>query len=192
MGQQGWMIPFPWHFVPDREALFSHSLSLKQRRCPHCECARSLNRHGFLYGNDPAAADARILRGQRVFCCDRGRRGGCGRTFPIFLADVLPRHSVTASILWALLCMLLAGCSLKAAAESFRAPFALETLYHIVARLRGRLDVVRSLLFTRGLPPPCSSVDPLSQTLAHLRAVFPNSACPTADFQCAFQRPFYG
>lgn len=181
-----------FQFVSDRQALLSHSLSLKQRRCPHCRCARSLNRHGFLYGNDPSAADARMLRGQRVFCCDRGRRGGCGRTFSVFLADVLPRHSVTASILWRLLCLLLAGCPLKAAAESLRAPFALETLYHLVGRLRGRLDVLRSLLFTWGQPPPSLRADPLAQTMDHLRAVFSDSACPTADFQCAFQRYFCG
>ena len=186
------MNPLPFHFVADREALLSHSLSLKHRRCPHCQCARSLNRHSFLYGNDPAAADARMLRGQRVFCCNRGRRGGCGKTFSIFLAAVMPRHSVTAPIVWGLLCLLLAGRSLKSAVESLHTHFALETLYHLAGRLRGRLDVLRPMLFTRGQPPPCSRVDPLSQTVAHLQAVFPTPACPVADFQCIFQRPFCG
>jgi hypothetical protein len=186
------MNPLLFHFVPDRETLLSHSLSLKQRRCPRCQCARSLNRHSFLYGNDPAIADARMLRGQRVFCCNRGRRGGCGKTFSIFLADVLPRHSVTAAILWGLLCLLLAGRSLKAAVDSLHTPFALETFYHLVDRLRGRLDVLRPLLFTRGQPPPCSNADPLSQTAAHLQAVLQDSACPLRDFQCAFQRPLCG
>lgn len=186
------MSPVSFHFVADRQALFLRALSLKQQRCPHCQCAHSLNRHSFLYGNDPSAANASMLRGQRVFCCNRGQRGGCGRTFSIFLAGVLPRHSVTAPILWRLLALLLTGCSVKAAAESIHAPFALETLYHLVSRLRGRLDVLRTWLFTRAQPPPCSSADSLSQTVAHLRAAFPDAACPPAGFQCVFQRPFCG
>jgi len=186
------MIPSHFHFVADRKALLSHALSLKQQRCPHCQCAHSLNRHSFLYGNDPAAADARMLRGQRVFCCNRGRRGGCGKTFSIFLAAVMPRHSVTAPILWGMLCLLLAGRSLKSAAESLRTPFALETLYHLANRLRWRLDILRASLFTRGQPPPCSRAEPLLQTVDHLRTVFPASACPPSEFQRVFQRPFCG
>jgi len=110
----------------------------------------------------------------------------------MFLANVLPRHSVSAPILWGLLCLLLAGHSVKAAAESIRAPFALETLYHLLGRVRGRLDVLRSLLFARGQPPACSRADPLSQTVAHLQTAFPAPACPTAAFQSVFQRPFCG
>ena len=72
-----------------------------------------------------------MLRGQRVFCSNRGRRGGCGRTFSLFLAEVLPRHTFPASLLWQLLVRLLAGASLQAAAESLRLPFALETVYRL-------------------------------------------------------------
>jgi len=91
-----------------------------------------LNRHSFLYGNDPAKPDGQQLRGQRVYCSSRGQRGGCGQTFSIFLADVLPRHSVTATWLWKLLLKLLAGASLKAAVQLGALPFALETLYDLV------------------------------------------------------------
>ena len=113
------------------------SFSLKQFRCPGCGAAETLNCHSKLYGNDPSASDGKAQgqRGQRVWCCNRGRRGGCGRSFSIFLADVLPRHTVTGPGLWRLLVRLLAGGSIKAAVEALALPFALETLYHLLHRL---------------------------------------------------------
>jgi len=66
-----------------------------------------LNRHSVLRGNDPAVVNGSLARGQRVFCSDRGQRGGCGKTFPLFFAEVLPRHTFPASLLWALLRALL-------------------------------------------------------------------------------------
>jgi hypothetical protein len=80
----------------------------------------SLNRHSRALGNDPKATDGEKFRGQRVYCSNRGLRGGCGRTFAFFLADILPRHTLTASLVWPWLVKLLAGLSLKAAAEELR------------------------------------------------------------------------
>ena len=91
-----------------------------------------------------------------MYCSARGQRGGCGRTFAIFLAEVLPRHSVTASILARVLIALLAGAAVKAAAEALRTAFALETFYRLLRRLRRRLDVVRTCLH-RELPAPASA-----------------------------------
>jgi len=68
---------------------------LKQHRCPACGAAQTLNCHSILCGNDPDSSQGgQVQRGQRVWCCPRGKRGGCGRTFSIFLIDVLPRHTV--------------------------------------------------------------------------------------------------
>ena len=84
--------------------------SLKQLRCPLCGAAETLNRHSKLQGNDPDTnCGGQVQRGQRVWCSNRGRRGGCGRSVSIFLAEVLPRHTVRAPALWSLLDRLLAG-----------------------------------------------------------------------------------
>ena len=124
-----------------------------------------------------------------MWCCNRGQRGGCGRSFSIFLADVLPRHTVTGPGLWGLLVRLLAGGSIKATAEALALPFALETLYHLLHRLRQQLAEVRSVLCREQEPPASSQTDPLFQTVEHLRSLFPESLCPAADFQLHFQRP---
>jgi hypothetical protein len=130
-----------------------------------------------------------------VFCSARGRRGGCGRTFSIFFADVLPRHGVTAALLARLLASLLADAAVKSAAEALRTPFALETFHRLLRRLRRRLDVVRACLCRRQPPPPSAQTDPLRHSAEHLRAVFPagsGAADGVAAFQLHFQRPFLG
>ena len=166
--------------------------TLKQERCPFCGCAESLNRHSFLYGNDPVTPDGQILRGQRVFCSDRGQRGGCGRTFSVFLAPIFPRHTVSAPLLWPLLVQMLSGQSIKACAEALRLPFGLETLYHLLGRLRRRLDVVRSCLCRRQTAPASGQLTPLGQTVEHLQAVFGGASCPPADYQTHFGTAFLG
>lgn len=168
------------------------AFSLKQQRCPHCGCVETLNRHSKLHGNDPARVDARAVRGQRVFCSNRGSRGGCGRTFSIFLAEVLPRHTFPASWLWNWLLQWLAGASLKAAAENLRLPFAIQTLYRLRRQLRRRLDSLRALLCREQEPPASAQSDPLLQTAEHLRAVFSDAECPPAQFQAHFQHPLLG
>ncbi len=132
------------------------------------------------------------MRGQRVFCSNRGQRSGCGRTFSIFLAEVLPRHSVRATVLWKLLCQWLTGASVKAAAQSLRLPFALETLYQLLQRLRRRLPVLRPLLGQNQKAPESGDADPLGQTIRHFESVFPTAACPLQAFQMTFARPLMG
>ena len=143
-------------------------------------------------GNDPLAVNGQAFRGQRVFCSDRGQRGGCGRTFCLFLAEVLPRHTFTASLVWSWLVATLAGCSLKATVEKLRLPFALETVYRLRRTLRRGLAGWRTRLCREQAPPPSTHSDPLPQTVEHLQAVFPRSVCPPAAFQLHFQSPFLG
>jgi hypothetical protein len=99
---------------------------------------------------------------------------------------------LTASLVWRWLGQVLAGLSLKAAAESVRLPFALETIYRMRRGLRRGLDRVRTRLCREQSPPVSTHTDPLLQTVAHLRAVFPDSDCPPAAFQLRFQHPFLG
>lgn len=183
-------VPSAFSFCARCAGVEDPAFSLKQSPCPHCGCLGALNRHCRSFGNDPNAAAARTFRGQRVFCSNRGQRGGCGRTFSIFLAEVLPRHTLTASLVWRCLVKLLAGLSLKATAEKLRLPFALETVYRLRRRLRHGLDSLRTWLCREQTPSGSEHADPLLQTVEHLQVIFPRSACPAADFQLHFQRPF--
>jgi len=127
-----------------------------------------------------------------VFCSNRGQRGGCGKTFSLVLADILPRHTLTAALVWRWLVEVLAGLSIKAAAEKLRLPLALETVYRLRRGLRQCLASVRTRLYREQSPPVSAHTDPLLQTVEHLRAVFSGHSCPPAAFQLRFQRPFLG
>ena len=81
---------------------------------------------------------------------------------------------------------------MKACAEHLHLPFALETLYHLLQRLRQRLEVIRSWLFCRQSPPASIQIEPLHQTVEHALTVFPSSSCPAADYQLNFGQAFLG
>jgi hypothetical protein len=102
---------------------------------------------------------------------------------------VLPRHTVSGPWLWRVLERLLGGSSIKAAFEALAPPFALETVYHLLHRLRDRLAGVRSAPCREQTPPASLQTDPLFHTAEHLRSLFPQGGCPPADFQLHFQRP---
>ena len=185
-------VPSAISFCARRPGVKRTAFLLKQSPCPHCGCLGSLNRHSRAVGNDPKAADGERFRGQRVYCSSRGQRGGCGRTFAFLLADILPRHTLTASLVWPWLVQVLAGLSLNAAAEKLRLPFTLETIYRLGRRLHQRLDALRTRLYREQSPVASPHADPLRQTVEHLQAVLAGSPCPPADFQLRFQLPFLG
>jgi hypothetical protein len=179
-------------FCADKPSLTLWMAGLKQLRCPFCGCWQSLNRHSFLYGNDPDCPNGRRLRGQRAFCSDRGRRGGCGRAFSVFLADVLPRFTVAASLLWRLLCLLLDGGSVLGAINALRSPLSQQTFYQLLRRARLRLDFLRPVLCQAASISPSALADPLLQTVEHFKAAFPQAGCPPALFQARFQKALFG
>jgi hypothetical protein len=146
----------------------------------------------LLFGNDPSRSDGRKLRGQRVFCSNRGQRGGCGHTFSVFLDDMLPRHTLTATVLWSLLAWLLTGASVRSGARQLKVPLALISVYHLLGRLRRRLDAIRVCLCARQRPPKSLQRDPFLQTLEHLKAAFAEADCPVRQFQLVLQQPLLG
>jgi hypothetical protein len=182
-----------WCFVCSLKELGRYLLGLKQMACPFCGAVETLNCHSKLYGNDPDSHQGSpTQRGQRVWCSDRGRRGGCGRSFSIYLADVLPRHTVTARWLGRLLERLLAGDSTRAAFHALRPPFPLDTLYHLLQRLRRRLPDLRTRLCRQLKPPESHQSDPLLQTAEHLQIVLGAAASAPEAFQLRFQHPLMG
>ncbi len=134
----------------------------------------------------------RRVRGQRIFCCNRGQRGGCGRTFSLYLAEVLPRHTVSASMLWQVLCNLRADSSVKAGVESLRPHFALETLYHLLGRFRLRLPELVSQLNNQSPESKVNLFDPLLRGAEDFQSAFAQEESPLAQFQLHFQKSVMG
>lgn len=179
-------------FVRNEQEREEALANLKQTRCAHCRRTGTLNRHDHVKSNDLDAADKQTVRGQRAWCSNRGRRGGCGRTMLIVFAHFLPRHSLNATILGRLLKRLSAGGSVQSAWERCGLPAQLQSVYHLLQRFWERLDAIRRALLSRCAPPDSAQTDPLRQTAEHLRCAFPSTACPVEAFQYAFQTPIMG
>jgi hypothetical protein len=108
----------------------------------------------------------------------------------IFFSGVLPRQTLSATLLWQVLAAMLGGKSIHAAAEGLA--LVLETFYSACRRVRRRLDALRAALCQRQTPPPSKQSLPLLQTLEHLQAVFGHCDCPLEDYQLHFQQPLMG
>jgi len=179
-------------FVRDEHEQKQVLETLKQERCAHCRRTGTLNRHDHVQRNDLDRADKQTVRGQRVWCSNRGQRGGCGRTMLIVFARFLPRHSFSATMLGRLLKQLCLGGSIKRASERCRLPVDLQSVYHLLQRFRERLDAIRAALFSRCTPPESMQTDPLRSTAEHLHCAFPSAGCAVEAFQHAFQTPIMG
>lgn len=163
---------------------------LKLIDCPHCGQSAYLIRNGRLYGNDPAQqGSARVQRGQRIRCSDRGRCGGCGRSFAIFHPQSLPHRSVGADYLYALLEAILehSGCVHHAWLRGTRC-FSLSTAYRLCRALKDNQFRLRHHFYRLAHPPQSSDHDPTLQLIAHLRAAF--EECPIPAYHKHFQQSF--
>ena len=178
-------------FVANVRELEALLLGLKELLCPKCQKVGTLNRHSRCLGSD-LSAQGESVRGRRAFCSNRGKRPGCGRSFSIFLASVLPRHTITAPLFWKLLLQWLSGSTIWASHKALAVPFGRDGAYALLRRLRRRLDGLRSWLCRLIYPPSSTQTDPLLQTVEHFRAAFSKSACCLAEFQNHFQAPLMG
>jgi hypothetical protein len=179
----------PTVYVSSTAEFDKHKRTLKLAPCPHCRAVGFLVRHGYLTGHGEGVNDA-VQRGWRIFCSNRRRRKGCGRTYAVLLTTFLFRRMVGTQKLWLLLQGLRQGLSIKAAWEQVASPFCLETGYRLRQAFLRSQTGIRSLLLRAEALPRMNVADPAFQVIEHLRAVFRASPCPVAEFQGRFQAAF--
>src|SRR5690606_37316235 len=107
------------------------------------------------------------LRGQRFFCSNRGRRGGCGCTFCVWLATVIARASVRTAGLWRFLTARLDGASVLEAWAPAGSGFSLEGAERWWRRWQRGSGAVRTRLW-RGREPPGGIAAAVRQTYGSL------------------------
>lgn len=145
--------------------------------------------HGRLFGYGERTS-CREVRGQRVLCSNRRRRGGCGRTFTLWLASVVPRLTVRAVTIFALLAAMADGVP---CARAWRAAscMTLRTGYRIKTRLALAGPAMRTALLSRAPPPTTSDPSPYAQLLAHLQAALGPRIDSFSHYQLSFQRSVF-
>jgi hypothetical protein len=162
---------------------------MRARPCLHCRRIGWLIGHGRLVGYAEASSE-RVTRGMRLFCSNRHRRRGCGRTCSVWLASVLPRRVVRASTLSALLIALANGERVATAWRRLSCT-SQRTGYRLRDRLALRGPAMRTALLSRAPPPPTSSPCLHAHLLAHLRAALGDGA-DLGSYQLAFETAVLG
>jgi hypothetical protein len=163
---------------------------LKLLSCPHCAQCAYLICNGLLYGNDPEQQGcARIERGQRIRCSDRGASEGCGHSFAVLNATSLPKRSINSTYLSALLkAILQCAGRIHEAWQLGKRLFSLSTAYRIWRQVNYAQPQLRHRLCDCTDPPPCDEPEPRLQLIAHLQSAFPKTD-PIQSFQSHFQIP---
>lgn len=156
---------------------------LKWTTCPHCKRAGNLIRHGYLRGFDDQHPRNKTVRAQRVYCSNRRRADGCGRTFNIWWADKVGRLFLTAQSLWAFLKKAVDTGNKRQAFRDLASDLSDSAPYRIWKRFLQAQSAIRTALADLIGPPPCTAEHPGAQTLAHLEAAFPDHGSPIAAFQ---------
>ena len=160
---------------------------MKMLSCPHCHRRGFFILHGYLYGygeKDP------VRRGRRIFCSNRGNRGGCGRTWSFLLAGCIRNFMIFAGFLSRFLEKLRQGFCPAEAAREAGIRMSETTIYRLCNRFGQNQSRIRTYLSRVKDPPPLDDVaDPVMQTIVHLKAVF--TGCIVSRFQLYFQAPFF-
>ncbi len=188
MGEVHW-------FYRDEKDWIEIACNLPLKPCPHCHTVGMLIRHGGLRGFDETSQQ-KVARARRVFCSNRNRRRGCGRTFSVWLADKIRRLSLTTRILWRFLIKAVAG-TIAAALRDTDSQRSDRTWQRIWRRFHLAQSPIRTALANR-FPLPKQpaksshpkSLHPAAESLDHLRSAFPNVECPIAAFQHTLQTFF--
>lgn len=163
---------------------------VKHYACPSCRKTGKLIFHGYLRGYAETSSE-QVIRGRRIFCNNRKKSRGCGKTFSLLLPDFIARCTITSATLSTVIALLLKSCSPAAVARKVLGSFSNRYIYGLLVRLRLRQSFLRSKLLTRHSYEKLSCADPLLQTLHHLTEAFPDEENPVSSFQIFFKTSFF-
>jgi hypothetical protein len=164
---------------------------LKTTPCPHCNSVGALIKHGFLRGYDQNHQLEKTVRAARVFCSNRHRASGCGRTFSVWTADRIKQLFLSADSLWQFLSSAVSSGNKRQAFRDLNSGLSDSAAYHIWRRFLNAQVAIRTALASRCQPPKIVSDCPAKLTLGHLREAFKeHSLSPIAAFAVALQSFF--
>ena len=162
---------------------------LKLTLCPHCRLSGFLILHGYLYGYCEQDS-SRSIRGHRIYCSNRHNKKGCGRTFCVLPASVLPRFVISAQSLWRFLSNVKKGLSLAGSFRTAGCRMAQSSIYRLFKKFSLNQMRIRSFLYRIKDPPAVKYAHtPFVQTILHLKSTFNIADCPITEFQFYFQAP---
>ena len=143
-------------YYPSLQAIEQQTMQLDHAQCTHCQQAHQLVSHGFIrkkrVGAEPEAV------GKRVFCSNRQRHTGCGRTMRLYLDSAVRWLHYTGAQVVAFMLALMAGGTVQQAYGQATGKADPRHAYRWLHRLGAQLSCYRSLahrppLQDAGVPP---------------------------------------
>lgn len=174
--------------MSDHSALDAVRGRLKLSACPHCRQTGALIGHGYLRGYAERSSEVAV-RGRRVFCSNRARSAGCGRTFSVSIAAVLCGFVLRTLTLWLFAQAVVEGLTRRAAwLRATQGTFSLSSGYRVWRRLREAQCSLRARLCRQQPAPVNASREPLAQLFTHIcEVVRAGTATPPNDPFSAYQ-----
>ncbi len=173
-------------YVGDFKELFKVLEASKHWACRHCGSVGNYHGHGRLLAYAENGSDME-QRGLRLLCSNRHRKKGCGRTISVLVSNCLYRHSVRASLLWALLKAFVAYETVASAWEGFGSIFSIDSAYRWIKRLYHNQSELRADLCRIRAPPEVDTKKPLRVLKTHLEVAL-GKKNPIAAYQTKFQK----
>lgn len=172
----------------ERDEFYS---TLRITACPHCNTTGSLIRHGFLRGYNEENRPKKTIRAARVYCSNRNRAAGCGRTFSVWMAGQIRRLTLSAESLWTFLSNALSTGNKRQTFAKLDCSLSDSAPYRIWKRFQNAQSAIRAALSGFCEPPESAADSPEEITLAHLQKAFPgHTLCPVAAFGATLQTFF--
>ncbi|HET8697687.1 MAG TPA: hypothetical protein VFO94_09390 [Gammaproteobacteria bacterium] len=161
----------PKRFVASERELDLGELGVELWACPHCKKNGTLIGHGYLRGYAERGQE-RVLRGRRLFCSNRHRRSGCGRTFSVKLSTVIAGFMVRTLTLFRFASAVVGGLTRRAGwLCAAGGVLSLSSGYRLWRGLCAAQSALRAQLCREAPAPACASREPLAQLIAHIALV---------------------
>ncbi len=126
------------------QAIEQQTKQLALAQCAHCHQSQHLVSHGFIRKKQHGAAPIEV--GKRVYCSNRYRHTGCGRTMQLYL-DVTVRYlHYAGSALVAFILSLINGASIDRAYFEATGCASARKAYRWLNRFEAQVSYYRSLL----------------------------------------------
>jgi hypothetical protein len=182
-------------YFPSLDAIHQQTMQLACEMCKHCGQALQLVSHGFVRKKQPGGRDP-LPVGKRVFCSNRHRRTGCGRTMQLYLDSTLRHMRYAGRAVVAFVLLLLTGTPITPAYTQVTNAQTPRHAYRWLQRLHAKISTYRSLAHQ---PPLGHPADPggrlqpsrhslLMSTFFALLGRFKPPLC--RSYQSQLQRPF--
>lgn len=176
------------------QAIKQQTMQLDNECCFHCKQSDQLVSHGYIYKKQQCAEPIAI--GKRVFCSNRNRYAGCGRTMRLYLDAMVRYLNYAGSHVVAFVLALMTGMTVQCAYCQTTGIADPRNAYRWLDRLCKQLSDFRSLSHQPLLQEADSSAAAhrparwplLASTFNWLGRQFGQSLCE--NFQLQLQRSF--